>query len=571
MTAADHNLNNVEAQQHEHYQTHIIRRIFSAEQDDDPTVFIAYYHEDSLEYAERILIWFALRYGAGNVHNTGDIPPFVDSPEYYLRGKLRNSNLLVIIIGSWWERILIDGGSDFMRIAVRLALEEHKPIIPICVNGAPVPREIDLPHDIRPLLDFQAISLDEGGFEDDMRRALTQITRNVKPVHTAEPLTEFETIYEQFWAAYNTKRWSDALALLDDLRESSVARRAFKLQLEQYALLIKHTMRHEQASPIYEQIAALAAIAPGQAWTKLQLFTSEYPDYGDPQQIARQLYPVDEEQQELLDIALDVNQPITRRRDAGRQLAEIGDPRPGTGVDRYGIPEINWARIPPGEFIYHYDQTIELPTYYISRYPITFAQFEAFVNAGGYEDEQWWADLAKYEPFPSVQVWQYDNHPRERVSWFDAMAFCNWLSHHLGYEVRLPTEAEWEKAARGTRGRIYPWGDEYLSGYANINETTSGLGVNNLLEPSAVGLYPQGASKYGVMDMIGNVWEWCLNGESNPTDLATTSAHKRALRGGSWVSEWMYAHTVRRRVQRPDSRFPDFGFRIACDHIPLTD
>ena len=215
MSAAEQHFNNIESHPHEHYQTHIIRRIFSAEQEDDPTVFIAYYDEDSLEYAQRILIWFALRYGAGNVHNTGDIPPFVDSPEYYLRGKLRNSDLLVVIIGPMWERMLNDLGNDIMRIAVRIALEEHKPVVPICVKGAPPPREIDLPHDMRRMLDAKVISLDDGGFEDDMRRALAQVSRHVDTERISEPIDEFEDVYERFWAAYDNRRWLEALELLD--------------------------------------------------------------------------------------------------------------------------------------------------------------------------------------------------------------------------------------------------------------------------------------------------------------------------------------------------------------------
>lgn len=562
---------NINVHPHEHYQTHVVRRIFSAEQEDDPTVLIAYYDEDSRDYAESILVWFALRYGAGNVYNTGDMPPFVDSPEYYIRGKLRNSDLLIVIIGPLWDRILGNNSSDFMRISVRVAVEEGKPIIPICVKGAIPPREIDLPHDMRAMLNFPAISSEEEHFEDDLRRALAQITRSMDPDNTLETLEEFEDMYARFWDAYHNHKWTEALALLNQLRESDVARRAFKLQLDQYAFQIKSIMRREQAAPIYNQVVTLAKTSPKRAWDKLQLFMAEYPDYGDPQNVTGQLQACDPKCQRLLAIVSDPAQTSEQRRDAGRTLAELGDPRPGTGINEDGVPEISWVRVPAGEFIYHYDQTLELPTYYIARYPVTYDQFQAFIDADSYQDELWWRSLAKKEQHPAPQVWTFANHPRERVSWFDAMAFCYWLSDQLGYVVRLPTEAEWEKAARGTSGRIYPWGDEYKSGYANINETTSGIGGQNLREPTAVGLYPQGASKYGVMDMIGNVWEWCLNVETNPMQIEASSDHKRALRGGSWVSEWMYAHTVRRRVQRPDSRFPDFGFRIACDAIPLVE
>jgi formylglycine-generating enzyme required for sulfatase activity len=162
------------------------------------------------------------------------------------------------------------------------------------------------------------------------------------------------------------------------------------------------------------------------------------------------------------------------------------------------------------------------------------------------------------------QAFRFANNPRDSVSWYQAVAFCRWLSAKLGYEVRLPTEQEWEKAARGTDGRQYPWGNEYISGYANVDETEENVGPHYLRQTSSVGIYPQGASPFGVPDMSGNVWEWCLNEYENPenTDLVGDAA--RVLRGGSWGSGVPCARCASRDGGGPSYRSVYIGFRAVC-------
>jgi hypothetical protein len=248
-------------------------------------------------------------------------------------------------------------------------------------------------------------------------------------------------------------------------------------------------------------------------------------------------------------------------------LAHLGlDRRPGVGLDEQGLPDIDWVEIPAGPFIYGEDenqQTLELDTFYISRYPITYSQFQAFIDAGGYEVAAYWRDIRNVAPRKAS--WKAANRPRDSVSWFEAVAFCRWLSEAWGREVRLPTEQAWEKAARGLDGRAYPWGDDYQAGFANVDGKSSNTGPNYLGQSSSVGLYPKGLSPYGIHDMAGNLFEWCLNKFDKPeiTDKDETD-DTRVLRGGAWGFYLENAYSADRYEGNPDFQGNVIGFRVLC-------
>ena len=184
------------------------------------------------------------------------------------------------------------------------------------------------------------------------------------------------------------------------------------------------------------------------------------------------------------------------------------------------------------------------------------ASFRPFVAAkDGFQNPQWWAGLAvpvEQTTHPYAPSFPIENHPRESVSWYQAIAFCRWLTAQAqdkmpdllpaalrrepqNVRITLPTEWQWEKAARGFDGRKFPWGQEYLSGYANIDETAryggQKSGAYTLGSTSAMGIYPQGASPFGVLDLSGNVWEWCLNEHENPDNCQETGDRPARLAG----------------------------------------
>ncbi|MBL8190606.1 MAG: SUMF1/EgtB/PvdO family nonheme iron enzyme [Acidobacteria bacterium] len=291
----------------------------------------------------------------------------------------------------------------------------------------------------------------------------------------------------------------------------------------------------------------------------------------------------------LTDLKDDPN-PLSRAA-VGRALAIADwDNRKGVGVVEINgvtLPDIEWIRIPEGEFQYgdeskvgNKQQKLWLPEFYISQFPVTYTQFQTFVDdQEGISNARWFAGLTDDENERPVdeQYFKFSNHPRESVSWYQAMAFCRWLSWRWGtiynlkkvaeWAVRLPTEFEWEKAARGTDGKQYPWGNGY-----DANKGNTLKHVSYIRQTCAVGIFPNCASSYGVEEMSGNVWEWCLSDYQRPQIDARKEnlrkANNRVTRGGSWDDFPMAARADYRLNDDPASRRNNLGFRVVAAHPP---
>lgn len=209
--------------------------------------------------------------------------------------------------------------------------------------------------------------------------------------------------------------------------------------------------------------------------------------------------------------------------------------------------------------------TIDVPTFHLARYPVTVAQFRVFVEATGFKLDN--DDGLKFEP----------ERPFVVVTWNEALEYCRWLERTLGesdatpdtlkrllasgHHVGLPSEAEWEKAARGSDGRIYPWGDTIDPSRANYIDT-------RLERTSPVGAFPTGASPYGILDMSGNVWEWTRSlskrypyGPADGREGLTAKA-ARVVRGGSFSNPHPNVRAAYRLNLVPDNRYYNLGFRV---------
>lgn len=251
--------------------------------------------------------------------------------------------------------------------------------------------------------------------------------------------------------------------------------------------------------------------------------------------------------------------PHERRAVIGRRLSLLRDTRPGVGLRPDALPDIAWCEVPRGEVVIEeINETFDVDPFFIAKYPVTWAQYEAFLTAqDGYKNPACWRDTRVQFDKPGRQFNPYANHPAESLCWFEAVAFCRWLSDRLGYEITLPTEWQWQQAATGgDLERIYPWPGEWDNGRANNYESELG-------RTTAVGMYPHGASPAGALDMAGNVWEFCLNEFDRPRQVGLTGEANRVLRGGSFRSDPDLTRAAFRGVVPPDDRNNCVGFRVS--------
>jgi hypothetical protein len=450
--------------------------------------------------------------------------------------------------------------SEWVKREVFLALQQRKAVFPLLLNGDNwelfvLTQYADVTDGAMPdgdLLKRMGEHVTPHGTGENKSRLIPADTPPAPS--TAAPLEarfNVDAAINEFGTAFRARNWSEALNILGRIRASGEDPSPFdpdaleqRLQKEIEAA---NRAREEQAwlaerDKQYNRLRVIASYTDSETvWAALQKFWQTFPDY-DPDDLAADARP-----RKLLI-------PSTKLL-----------PAPFAWIDIPGTLGQKWTGAP----------------YKIAKYPVTNAQFKLFVDAGGYAEPRWWTE-AGWEA--RAKGWVYDNGWKETgkawveprywrdkqwngaeqpvvgVSWYEAVAYCLWLSEMTGEPIMLPTEDQWQYAAQGDDGRTYPWGNDWDCKKCNnsVNPCDS-----NVTTP--VRQYEgKGDSPFKVVDMAGNVWEWCLTDYDTQTNDVNSLAERRCLRGGSWnLNGTVGFRCDYRNGDTPHGRYNLRGFRLA--------
>lgn len=217
------------------------------------------------------------------------------------------------------------------------------------------------------------------------------------------------------------------------------------------------------------------------------------------------------------------------------------------------VMDIHWVPISGDGIVDDFEMAV---------YPVVNRQFEVFLrDKYGYRNPRWWewsryARAWRQKNGPRAPAFKGDRRPRENVTYYEAVAFALWLGARLGERITLPTQAQWRRAAMGDEGYAYPWGNTFHPELCNSRES-------RIHATTKVSRYPRGASPFGVMDMSGNIWEWCLDTGQYQRDIANPEADlPRAVLGGSFNTRYDKCQATYDFYIVPDYYYSTIGFRV---------
>lgn len=473
-----------------------------------PRIFLSFRRADSKSFADNVYDALAEAFGRENIlSDVEDIPFGVDFREY-LWDEIAKQDMVLVIIGRGWSMVrddfgrkVIENPADMVRMVIENALQQKKMLIPLLVGGASMPIATDLPESLRELC---------------YRRPFEILGS-----------TGFKADMEKLIGGIKRIKFSSDAP--PPMPKPSAPPPPITVVVQQSTPM---------PAPIPEPIIETPPVMDTPPQPEVVL---------EPPPVAPPPVPT----------------------------AMLKPQKPRLGASLLLPAPFEWVEVKAGiltlpEAIR--TKTVYLDTFYMAKYPITNPQYQVFVDdANGYANPAWWdfADSAvawrNANPSPRPSAFLGDELPRTNVSWYDAMAFCRWLTMRLAELpanqsepftlITLPTENHWLRTAQGDDGRTYTWGNKFEGKYAHFNTN----------KPASVVLYPESASPFGAVQMCGNVYEWCLmEDEISDNTIVLNTAHKRrSLRGGSWASlNFAELQIKARLLLAPDYASGSAGFRI---------
>lgn len=485
-------------------------------------IFIGYRREDTADVAGRIYDALAARFGRQRIFKDVDnLRPGADFGAH-IRALLPRCRVVLVLIGPNWLEARdergqrrIDDPHDWVRIEIELALATPGlDVVPVLVNGARMPRTDELPESLHPLLRRHAATIRrDPDFHDDVGKLTAALRQSVG----AGVLD---------------------LSALGGEKKAAAARPAPRGERRQGMMFVGGI------------VAALTLVAVGYgAWRVL----------GTPAPA-----PVSVAERDAQTPPSE-NTPAPQPESPAAPATQAPTPAPQTRVpqSRASVELPAMVRIPGGEFLMGSpasepgrntdegpQRTVRITAFYMSRTEVTFAQWDACLADGGCNGYS-----------PPDQGWGRGNRPVINVSWSDAQAYVEWLSRRTGQRYRLPTEAEWEYAARAGTTTAYHTGESISTGQANFN--------HRLARTQTVGAYA--ANAFGLYDIHGNAWEWVLDCYSDSysgrardgSAYQSDSCSFRVTRGGSWGSDVSGLRSADRLRLLAVARLDYVGFRVA--------
>lgn len=469
---------------------------------------------------------------------------------------------------NWWKEILrrLDWSEGFVYLLspdsvaseycnkeYELARNLGRHIIPVVIR-----ENTDVP---KFLLDLQYVNLSKGITMDGVKSLLNSIylaehdqhvtvpVSSISPEEIKQPAVPPPTVIRLAATAMENGQFDQAVFLLRQAKANGYTSRFINLDaiLKEAEVALERQTYLLEAEREYKQIAELLGHKPTSriGWEAFQAFQKAFPDY-DPDNLVHLYKPDLYPSTPVIDPRLVATPP---------SLPELT------------LPLLEWCSIPAGQIQVpevtsqgqRLKKQIDVGAFQISKYPVTNAQYQLFIeDPDGYSNKAWW------QFSPQAQQWRAkneeakapkfkgDERPREMTNWYDAMAFCRWLSSCLGVAVTLPSMPQWQRAFQGNDTRSFPWGSTFEKDRCNTAES-------QLKMTTPVNRYPNGISPYGVYDMVGNVWEWCLDVRVD----ATSGKAKSVVRGGSYISPYQRSHIAFQYELDLEAYHASIGFRIA--------